>query len=106
MDLDPSKLWEATLGQLQVKLARPTFDTFLRETKAINLVGNLLSVWVPNSFTADYLEKRMAAPIKSALYQISGQQLNIRFEQGHDDNAYNPKISPVAPQFKCCTRAR
>ena len=99
MDLDPSKLWEATLGQLQVKLARPIFDTFLRETKAINLVGNLLSVWVPNSFTADYLEKRMAAPIKSALYQISGQQLNIRFEQGHDDNAYNPNISPVAPQF-------
>ncbi len=99
MHLDPEKLWEATLGQLQVKLARPTFDTFLRETKAIGFAGNLLSVWVPNSFTADYLEKRLSSPIKSVLNQISGQQLNIRFEQGSIDNPYHQKHSPDAPKF-------
>ena len=97
MYLDPTKLWEATLGQLQVKLARPIFDTFLCDTKAISLIGDLLTIEVPNSFTADYLEKRIDTLIQSVLRQISGQQLKIRFEQCLDSHITPSGKLPATP---------
>ena len=75
----PQQLWDATLGELQVQVARPTFETFLKGTVALDLSQDQLVIGAANLFTAEYLEQRMATMIRRTVEGLAQRSLTVSF---------------------------
>lgn len=72
-------LWNAALANIEKKISKPSFDTWLKSTKAHSLQGNLLVITAPNEFARDWLEERYSQLIAGILYEITGEELSVKF---------------------------
>jgi chromosomal replication initiator protein len=72
-------LWDRTLADIQAKVSKPSFDTWLKSTKAHSLQGNSLVVTAPNEFARDWLEERYSPLIAGVLYEITGEEFGVKF---------------------------
>jgi len=78
--INPQRLWQATLGELELKMARATFDTWLRDTHSIGLENeDTLVVGVKNGYAVEWLENRLYPVIKRTLTRLTGQDVEARF---------------------------
>ncbi len=79
-DLTPQRLWQATLGELELKMARATFDTWLRDTHAIGVENeDTLVIGVKNGYAVEWLENRLYPVIKRTLARLTGEEMEARF---------------------------
>jgi chromosomal replication initiator protein len=88
-----SQLWEATLGQLLLRVTRQNYDTWLRNTVGLHYDGTTLVVSAPNDLTCDWLSTRMRSVIVQALTTVAGPGLQVRFEPPVAEG----QASPTAP---------
>ncbi|MGG3561554.1 chromosomal replication initiator protein DnaA [Neobacillus rhizosphaerae] len=72
-------LWNAALANIEKKISKPSFDTWLKSTKAHSLQGYLLIITAPNEFARDWLEERYSQLISGILYEITGEELSVKF---------------------------
>ena len=87
--------WEAILGDLQVQVAGPIYDTWLKGTEAASLSDEVLQVQVPTSFAVEWLERRMYQLIQGTVYRVTGRPLKVQFEVRGSGTA--PEEDVVAP---------
>ena len=54
---DPTaeRIWDATLGQLQIHVTRPNYDTWLKDTKGLRFGDGQFVVGVPTEFVKEWL---------------------------------------------------
>lgn len=97
----PQQLWQAALGELELLIARPSYETFLQGTTALDLKEGSLVVGTANSFVAEYLEKRLYATIEKTVTRLAGGPLIIRFKSPAvtDSSADAPSLE-TQPQIK------
>ncbi|MBN1259387.1 MAG: chromosomal replication initiator protein DnaA [Anaerolineae bacterium] len=77
---DPQRLWQATLGELELQMTRATFDTWLRDTHFLAMEdGNRIVIGVKNGYAVEWLENRLYPVIQRALFHIAGQPMEARF---------------------------
>ncbi|MEK3888889.1 chromosomal replication initiator protein DnaA [Bacillus sp. FSL K6-3431] len=92
-------LWDQVLINIEKKVSKPSFDTWLKFTKAHVLQGDTMVITAPNEFARDWLEGRYSQLISGLLYEIIGEELNVKFiippQQEDEDN-----IPPVANDVK------
>ncbi|MEK7131954.1 MAG: chromosomal replication initiator protein DnaA [Patescibacteria group bacterium] len=77
------ELWEAVLGQLELKLTRANFATWLHNTFISQFGGGEVVVGVPHSLAKEWLEKRCFKDIVLALEEITSapvRSLSCRVE--------------------------
>ena len=67
------------LANIEKKISKPSFDTWLKSTKAHSLQGDTLVVKAPNEFARDWLEERYSQLISGILYDITGEELGVKF---------------------------
>lgn len=72
-------LWQAALAEMEKKISKPSFETWLKSTKAHTLQGDLLVITAPNEFARDWLEERYSQHISEVLYEITGEELTVKF---------------------------
>lgn len=72
-------LWDAALNNIEKKISKPSFDTWLKSTKAHSLQGDLLVITAPNEFARDWLEERYSNLISTILAEITGEELEVKF---------------------------
>lgn len=72
-------LWNAALEKIEKKISKPSFDTWLKNTKAEQLIEDTLIINVPNEFARDWLEGRYTKLIADILYNLTGAQLTTKF---------------------------
>ncbi|WP_070119988.1 chromosomal replication initiator protein DnaA [Bacillus marinisedimentorum] len=72
-------LWEQALGEIQKKLSKPSFETWLKSTKAHSLKEDTLVIVAPNEFARDWLESRYSGLIAETLTDLTGAELEIKF---------------------------
>jgi len=77
--MDAYQLWQATVGQLQLQLDRPMFDTWVRDTHALSYEDGLLVVGVHNAFAQGYLEGRLYGEIQKIASSAARRTVAIRF---------------------------
>jgi hypothetical protein len=77
--IDPSAVWRAALGELQMQLTGATFDTWLRRSAAIAFEGDTLVVGVMNQYAQDWLEHRLLSTVQRTLTGIVGRAVTARF---------------------------
>jgi chromosomal replication initiator protein len=72
-------LWDSVLKNLEQKISKPSFDTWLKYTEAHALQGETLIVAAPNEFARDWLEGHYTNLISGLLYDIIGENLDVKF---------------------------
>lgn len=89
-----SDLWNQTLKAIEKKLSKPSFETWLKSTKAHSLQNDTIVITAPNEFARDWLETRYSDLISETILDITGAELMIKFiipqNQLDDDITLNP----------------
>jgi chromosomal replication initiator protein len=73
------QLWQTALASIETKLSKPSFETWLKSTRALSYQDSNLVVGAPNEFARDWLENRYAKLISNAIQEITGSEVHVRF---------------------------
>ena len=89
-------LWNKALADIEKKISKPSFDTWLKSTKAHSLQGDSLVITAPNEFARDWLEGRYSQLISGVLYDITGEELEVKFiiPQNQDEEEFDIPMPP------------
>src|SRR5947209_1733179 len=78
--MNAKQVWQAALGELQLKVAGPSFQTWLRNTSISDFQNGTVVIAVPSNFAKEWLEKRFSKVIIETLNNILGREVDVRFE--------------------------
>jgi chromosomal replication initiation ATPase DnaA len=90
------------LGELQLQMTKPTFDTWLKPSQVIGYEDDTFIVSVETPSIKDWLERKLLSSIKRSLSGILGRPVEVKFvvaediEQGRGLNAVTPTIGRKA----------
>lgn len=76
---DIHELWQKTLAIIEKQVSKPSFETWLKSTKPINLKNGSMLIEVPNEFAKDWLESRYTELIQSTLETLLDNEINVTF---------------------------
>jgi chromosomal replication initiator protein len=71
-------LWNRALQEIEKKLSKPSFETWLKSTKAHSLKKDTMTIIAPNEFARDWLESRYLELIAEIIYDLIGEKLLIK----------------------------
>ena len=91
------EVWKAVLGELQLQLPRPTYETWLKQTEGVCYEDQSLVVEVPTPFAVAWLERRMYQSIQKTLEKITHQPLDVRFQV--KNGAAGEAVDPPSPDL-------
>jgi len=93
-----ASLWEEIKTELQLQLPRATFDTWIKDTKAVHFDGKTLIIAVPNPFALDWLSNSLQAVISRTASRIAKAPVTLRFQAmtqtKPSDNGREPEPRP------------
>ncbi|UOE94143.1 chromosomal replication initiator protein DnaA [Alkalihalobacillus sp. LMS39] len=72
-------LWDHALTSMESKVSKPSFETWLKATKASELENDTITITAPNEFARDWLENRYSGLIAETLEDITGTSLQVKF---------------------------
>lgn len=82
-------LWAQTLDEIQKSVSKPSFETWLKSTEAIELKDNLLVIAAPNNFSRDWLESRYANIIRNKLKAVTNKSIGVKFISREEEKLAN-----------------
>ncbi|MCA0170754.1 chromosomal replication initiator protein DnaA [Bacillus sp. RAR_GA_16] len=72
-------LWQQALSEIEKKLSKPSFETWLKSTSANRMEGDTIIITAPNEFARDWLESRYSSLITETLLELTGSELQAKF---------------------------
>lgn len=79
MEQELLEIWQATLDEIEKKMSKPSFETWLKTTRPVSLNGDTLVVSVPNDFTRDWLQGRYSELITKTLHEVVKRNYQVHF---------------------------
>ncbi|OZB93737.1 chromosomal replication initiator protein DnaA [Paenibacillus sp. XY044] len=79
MDSHTSELWQQILSIIHTKLSKPSFDTWFKATKAIQMSEHSIVISAPTTFAVEWLESRYTKLVSSTIYEVLGKQVDVKF---------------------------
>lgn len=76
---DARRVWETTLGELQVQMPRETFDAWLRDTRVLAHEDGSYIIGVPNAYAREWLDQRLKKVVLRILRQVSRRNVEVSF---------------------------
>lgn len=73
--MEEKKIWQATLGELELTLSRANFTTWFKSTFISKYQEGSIIIGVPNTFTKAWLEKKYHSAILKALQKITDNRV-------------------------------
>ena len=99
------EVWRAVLGDLQMQLPRPTFETWLKPTEGVAENGQIFIVEVPTSFAVEWLERRMFYALQRTLEKVVDRPMELQLRVKSEGIGFAveraelpPGVSPEANQ--------
>jgi len=79
---DPTahRVWDTALGQLQLQVTRPNFDTWLKDTVGLGTENGSFIVGTPSDFVSEWLSAKMGPVIAKTVSGILGRPVTLRFQ--------------------------
>src|SRR6266487_4366569 len=77
--MNAEQAWQSVLGQLQTEMPRASFDTWVRDTRAIAYQEGTLTVGVRNAYAREWLESRLASTVSRLLVGIMNANVAVNF---------------------------
>src|SRR5690625_7528487 len=104
------ELWAATLNNIEQKISKPSFDTWLKKTEARTIDEETIIIDVPNEFARDWLEGHYTNLIREILYDLTGAELTVKFvipntevvepQEKKEVKKQSPKVTEINPYKK------
>lgn len=73
-----SELWQKILDLLKTKLSKPSYETWLRDTKALSLESQSLVIGVRDEFSRDWLEARYSKRLNETLAVLALPHIKLK----------------------------
>ncbi|OLN22331.1 chromosomal replication initiation protein DnaA [Domibacillus antri] len=85
-------LWNKVLENIQTRISKPSYDTWVKSTKAHSLHGDAIVVAAPNFFNRDWLEGHYTHLMSEIINDLTGEKLDVYFisPDVHDFETYVP----------------
>jgi chromosomal replication initiator protein len=77
--IDPRDIWDAALGELQLRVTRANYETWLKHTVGVDLHDGEFVIGAPNAFVLEALEQRMFSLISETVEHVLGEPVNVAF---------------------------
>ncbi|WP_188207413.1 chromosomal replication initiator protein DnaA [Alkalibacillus aidingensis] len=90
-----SEIWQQTLAELETKISKPSFDTWLKSTEAKSIDEHQIYIIAPNEFARDWLENSYAGLITETLFNLTGSKLTPKFIIPESENVDEPMNQPI-----------
>lgn len=83
-------LWDKALAEIEKKVSKPSFETWLKQTKANDIHDDQIIITAPNEFARDWLEDHYAELTSDTIEDITGTRLKPKFviPQDHSDEEF------------------
>lgn len=103
--MEPDKLWQSVLSQVQFCISRANFETWFKNTKIILEKDGIVSVSVPNSFSKEWLENKYHKLILKILRNTEEKIKDVKYiVENPPQKLQNQKSSKVeetkSPQLR------
>lgn len=97
---DPAarRVWDTALGQLQLQVTRPNYDTWLKDTVGIAADNGTFVVGTPSDFVSEWLSEKMKPVIARTISGILSKPVGVRFQvisPHRGDNGTQKDPSPL-----------
>ena len=97
--MNAEQAWQSVLGQLQMEMPRASFDTWVRDTKALSYQNGKLVIGVRNAYARDWLENRLASTVSRLLVGIVNGSVNVDFVvNGYEQEPVREETLPLRAQ--------
>jgi hypothetical protein len=73
------QIWQAALRELQLQMTKATFDTWVKNTRAISHEEGIFVIGVPDALARDWLENRLLTTVERTLVGIIGHPVEVEF---------------------------
>ena len=94
----PSQIWDAALGELQLQVDRTAFETWFKKTDGVALNDGEFVVGTETAFISEMLTKRMSQIVERAVGHVLGEPTSVRFQVlAHADNPSNGQSDDGQP---------
>jgi chromosomal replication initiator protein len=90
------QVWDQVLDVLGKKLARPSFESSIKQVRPKSIEQDTLELSVASEFARDWLKKKGIKAIESAVEQVMGRPLKIALELAQLDLDLDER--PAAPR--------
>jgi len=94
MDKNISDIWQKTLQNLKIQLSDVSFDTWIRVIQPLIIRDDEIILSVPNEFTKNILQSRYIDTISSALKEVTGTSIFIKFILENEVDSFLESMSP------------
>ena len=88
-ELSTQEVWRAVLGEMELQVPKPMFETWLKQTKGISYDAQTFVVGAPTPFAVEWLERRMRHAIQPIVEKVTRRPLELEFRalngQARDD---------------------
>jgi len=93
------EIWEAALGELQIQVSKPNYQTWLIKTIGLSYQDNQLVVGVPSTFVAEYLDKNQRSLIEKTLIGLTHPEVKVVFQVNgrHHNSPANHSVQEKTP---------
>ena len=106
------QVWETALGQLQLQVSRPSYETWLRDTVGLSIDQDFMTVGVPTPFAAEWLERRMYLLLQRTVGEVTRTTVHLQFQvvsphrsNGTNGNGFSPEVSHSQPTLEESNRS-
>ncbi|MGQ9833467.1 MAG: chromosomal replication initiator protein DnaA [Candidatus Villigracilaceae bacterium] len=106
--MNAEQVWQSVLGQLQLEMPKASFDTWVRDTRALALHENVLTIGVRNAYARDWLESRLVSTVTRLLNEILGIGIQVSFvvQSGEAQSPAGPQAGEAEPMPQPAPRPR
>ncbi|MDJ1169121.1 chromosomal replication initiator protein DnaA [Roseofilum sp. BLCC_M154] len=94
MEISLDRLWSEVLDRLEQKLSQPTFETWIKTAKAIDLQENCLILETPNLFARNWLQANYINIINTTITEILGHPVRISITVANQESS-SPNLNPL-----------
>ncbi|GAF66339.1 putative ATPase [Bacillus sp. TS-2] len=94
-------LWERVLAEIEKKVSKPSYETWLKSTKANDIQNDSIIITAPNEFARDWLEDHYSELTSETIEHITGSRLTPKFvipEHKSDNDLFLEPIPKKPPE--------
>src|SRR5215213_5978257 len=73
-----TKIWNSTLGTMQVQISRHEFNTWLRRATLLGIENGTATIGAPSAFFKEGLENRYIGPLRELISNLAGFPGQVR----------------------------
>jgi len=102
--MDAKRAWQAVLGQLQMEMAKATYDTWVKDASFVAYEDGTFIIGLQNAYARDWLESRLTSTVTRYLVGLMGRSIEVRFivwqepKQTDPTPAYIEEPEVILPQ--------